>query len=261
MAGKIPDELMKKKEWLDHIRDKYALPKPGGGALLHYTSLEVLFNILEKDSVWVSGTRFSNDSTEEALLKNIVFNDLGCPGDSFIICFSDKKDSLSQWRGYCYNGGVAIEFDIKRPQTYSILHSDYEISNKYEHVSNMPFPVLYVNKKDLKPTSTSLSRQLQDESVHGFYSPWKARDIIPYFKDNSFEEESEWRLMFGNHKGELSDCVRFRTMSDGSKVPYMIVKAGNVADDLSKCAIVIDDYSKEKLEEIHYSNNYIIRPY
>lgn len=244
------DELLQKRIWLQELTNNFYLHTSSPGPLHHYTSLPVLFNILEKDSFWVSGTRFSNDSSEEILLKNEVFEELNYTNDSFIMCFSDKADCLSQWRGYCPNGGVAIEFDVQQPRIYSILHADYDTSQYYETELNVPFPVLYVDQEHLSSSANSLSAQLKNDDTK--YPPWNVGDIIPYFKNIAFEEEDEWRLLFGNRDGNLSQCVRFRTLQDGVKVPYMVVQAGDLAKNYSQCAFKPEEYSQKKLEEMRY---------
>ena len=241
-------ELRQKMAWIQDIENNFSNSREKRGHLYHYTSLRVLFSILETDSFWVSGTRFSNDSSEEILLNNEAFFDMNYRGDSFILCFSDKEDCLSQWRGYCFNGGAAIEFDLKAPRNYSILHADNESSQKYELDHNAPFPVVYVDQSLLSPKSTSLSDHLCDSSPS--FSPWEASDIIPYLKNCTFEEESEWRLMFSNHKGELSKCVRFRTLHDGVKVPYMVVKVGDVGKKFSSSDFDVSEYKDGKKFEL-----------
>ena len=71
----------------------------------HYTSLPVLFEILENDECWITNVRFSNDSSEELLL-----GDMRSIRDDYIMCCCDSDDQLSQWRGYCHNGGASIVF-------------------------------------------------------------------------------------------------------------------------------------------------------
>lgn len=243
------NELLQKRKWLTELTNNFYLHTPSSNPLHHYTSLPVLFSILEKDSVWVSGTRFSNDSSEEILLKNEVFEEFNYTNDSFIMCFSAKADCLSQWRGYCPNGGAAIEFDVRQPRIYSILHADYDTSRCYETELNVPLPVLYVEHEHLSLSANSLSAQLKTDNTK--YPPWNVGDIIPYFKNIAFKEEDEWRLLFGNRDGNLSKCVRFRTLHDGVKVPYMVVKAGDLAKGYSRCAFEPQEYSQEKLEELN----------
>lgn len=174
------------------------------------------------------------------------------------LCFSDKGDCLSQWRGYCFNGGAAIEFDIGFPRLYSVLHADNETSYKYELVHNTPFPVIYVDRELLSRSKTTLSDQILSDSAEKKYDPWEAKDIIPYLKDRAFAEESEWRLMFSNHRGELSKCVRFRTLQDGVKVPYMIIKAGDLGKNLSGCAFDVSKFSDAELRFLREKGIYCI---
>ena len=242
--------LKRKKQWLEDIRSDFFLPEIGGGELYHYTSLPVLFSILENDAVWVSSTRFSNDSSEEFLMKNKEFTDLDSMRDSFIMCFSNKADCLSQWRGYCFGGGAAIEFDVKQPQLYSVLHADYDVSHRYELELNAPLSVLYVNHEQSSTNANSLAEQLRKDSENKLYAPWGVGDVIPFFKNEAFVEESEWRLMFGNKQGEFSKCVRFRTQNDGVKVPYMVVKSGDVGRIYSRCEFPPEEYNQSKLDEL-----------
>lgn len=75
----------------------------------HYTSLPVLFSILEGDAFWASNARFSNDAMEEKLLKS----DYKLNRDDYAICFCSEDDILSQWRGYCHEGGASREIFIE----------------------------------------------------------------------------------------------------------------------------------------------------
>ena len=123
------------------------LPK----TLYHYCSLQTFKSIIENKSIWLSDIRKSNDSkelewikgkSEYYLLKTWVdylnsmdneqrfqkvssddfkrvdelkelisnFNDI----KTWAFCLSEKKDDLSQWRGYADDGtGISIGFNGK----------------------------------------------------------------------------------------------------------------------------------------------------
>ena len=51
-----------------------------------------------------------------------------------------------------------------------------------------------------------------------------------YLKNSYFHEEVEYRLNFDNSDGKLENCIRFRKSSDGSLVPYIVVKYGDLLD-------------------------------
>ncbi len=194
----------------------------------HYTSLKVLFSILENDSFWISNVRFSNDDSEERLVKEYNEN------DDYMICFCDGGDRLSQWRGYCHDGGAAIKFDIIEPMTWNVLHADYENSKKFERYENLPLPVIYVRglDKDSSKASDEMSTAIKRiDDANGI----SIEEMIPYLKNKDFIEERELRMAFVNSKGSLSQCIRFRSLENGVKIPYMIVKNGDIGKMLGNC--------------------------
>lgn len=223
---------LRKREENENIRLKYN----------HYTSLEVLFNILDGDSFWASNVRFSNDEMEEKVLKL----DDQYMRDDYIICFSNDDDILSQWRGYCNNGGAAIEMELRSPSKYSVLHADYETSKKYLLYENSPLPVVYLNELD---NAGNKRREIENIIKEKKESKITLPDILPYLKNGKFSEEKELRMVFSNIEGKLSKCIRFRTLSNGAKVPYIVVKSGNMGKMLGNCPMDISQYSVDRLRE------------
>lgn len=208
----------------------------------HYTSLEVLFNILDGDAFWASNVRFSNDAMEEKMLDmNASYK-----RDDYIICFCSENDQLSQWRGYCYNGGAAIKLGLRNPFNYSILHADYDTSSHYEKCENAPLPVTYV-----MPEKSSEQR-IKD--INNIIRQKKAGiqtgDITPYLKNGKFYEEKELRLVFSNVEGNLSKCIRFRTLQNGAKVPYIVVKNGDIGKMNGNCILDMTQFTDDVL--YHY---------
>lgn len=214
------------------------------GHFIHYTSISSAYSILDGDSFWSANVRFSNDAMEERMLKIDNVTDR----DDYIICFCTKSDKLSQWRGYCHNGGVAIDFDLNYTQEYSILHADYETTGNYIIYENTPLPVLYLRNGSAPET---VRRRLETDIQNlGYSSEIKVEDMLPYLKNGHFVEEEEVRLVFSNEKNMLSKCIRFRTLNDGVKVPYMVIKYGNMGKMKGKCPIDISEYDDEKLTEL-----------
>lgn len=108
-----------------------------GETISHYTNIWGLFGIVESGGFWLSDHRFLNDAEEfengrrltNSLLKKLVdksryacFNDVlleaisqlrSYSEDPYFVCsFSEKPDSLDQWRSYGRNGqGISITFD------------------------------------------------------------------------------------------------------------------------------------------------------
>lgn len=226
----------KKWEIIKGIERKYVTEGQNDySSFWHYTSLPVLFNILEGDEFWASNVRFSNDSMEEKMLEQESIE----MRDDYILCFCEKGDMLSQWRGYCHNGGAAIKLNLLYAQDYSILHSDFDTSGNYIVYKNTPLPVVY-----LDPSTFVKSRKRDIKNIialSGYSSDIGLDDILPYIKNGYFYEEKESRFVFSNINGSLSKCIRFRTLEDGVKVPYIVIRhgiagkmKGNSATDVSK---------------------------
>lgn len=212
----------------------------------HYTSLDVLFSILDGDTFWISNVRFSNDSMEEKMLLEQRYMH-----DDYILCLCDHGDRLSQWRGYCHEGGAAIEFNMRGVLEYSILHSDYDSSKKYEIYENTPLPVIYADYMMNEDYAEIIKAQLNASSEI------KLDDILPFVKNAKFREERESRMVFENREGSLSQCIRFRKLNNGVKVPYMVVKQGNIGKMLGTCLTKITDYNDSALEELTCSGEEI----
>lgn len=243
--------LRQKRMWIENAADEMSciLAK---SRIYHYTSMKILFDILEGDSFWVSNARFSNDATEEGLLPY----ERMCEEDNFIICFCEEGDQLSQWRGYCHQGGASIKFDMREAGNYSVLHAEYDKNHKYEIYCNAPLPVLYI---DDDPAQLKIIADYL-KSGKDRYKPALVDDMIPYFKNSKFYEEKELRMVFTNFEGNLSSCIRFRNLQNGVKVPYMVVKSGDVGQNFRKCPIDVSKYDDVLLKKHFETRQNIIIP-
>lgn len=210
----------------------------------HYTSLPVLFNILEGNEFWAANVRFSNDAMEERMLK---LDNLSTR-DDYIVCFCAENDQLSQWRGYCHDGGAAIKLDLRFHQEYSVLHSDFDKTGKYEVYKNHAFPVVYLNPN----ISTDIMRKKVEDNIIGKDGSCVANvaELLPYLKNGYFHEEKEVRLVFSNINGNLSKCIRFRTLANGVKVPYMVIRHGIAGKMNGNCLTDVAEYTDAKLKEM-----------
>lgn len=212
------------------------------GDCIHYTSFQSAFAIMDSDSFWASNVRFSNDSMEEKILQS---DDSIEERDDYILCYCMEDDMLSQWRGYCHNGGVAIKFHIQYMEEYSILHADYDETGNYVLYRNAPLPVMYMNNHRCSPKS--IKENLMREIEVSQNKEITIEDMLPYLKNGYFYEEKEARMIFSNKNGDLSKCIRFRTLEDGIKVPYIVVKFGDAGKMNGRCETRISDYTWEEV--------------
>lgn len=110
--------------------------------LYHYTSASGALGIIGQGLLWATEASYLNDSSEllytldklkdawedeykkldelmpvlpgmSEAIQNRMY------GATFIACLCEKKDLLSQWRGYAFPGGYAIGFDTRT------LHENY----------------------------------------------------------------------------------------------------------------------------------------
>ena len=168
--------------------------------LYHYTSLDALFSIVEgidkdqeKFSLRATHVSFLNDLTEGGLLpkvlemsgvkKSILDILQGCSGYPFILSLSELKDDLNMWRCYADNGkGVALGMD------YKALNDEF-----YGGLKKCTYTTVYKLSKKLKPIYKDAIRQWKDKD--DVLPLAKLLSVACYYKDNSFEAESEWRVV------------------------------------------------------------------
>jgi hypothetical protein len=173
--------------------------------------------------------------------------------DIFVTCFSNMPDLLSQWRGYTpASGGVCLGFSSDAIEAFCASHNfAFEMCTYYasEHDQIMKNLVEIFLEGRLgcresiykyRNMTPDQRKQASDEYDDYMSSPeniawgdnhleWLCDEILnyaPLFKDNSFYEEHEWRLIA---KNPLE--VDFRTNANSSYlIPYFkaeILAKGN----------------------------------
>jgi hypothetical protein len=192
--------------------------------LYHYTSASALIGILQSRTMWTTGIRFLNDTTEykfavnlardaiqrrvdkvgnqfDLALNNVLLERLKAEvqAEVYVTSFTEKADQLSQWRAYCPpTGGYAIGFRSK-----ALLQEDGTSLNC--------FLVRCVYNSDDQWTLVSRLVQAVDDFAAEKLSAGLTHDRIfresfkllgrllpllaPALKDASFAEEQEWRLV------------------------------------------------------------------
>lgn len=241
------NEIRVNRESLSPVKENESDPY-----VYQYRSLENFWNIITSDSFWATNARFSNDYKEQQLgrqkLGEVVGkgNEEEMQRDCYIICFCDDDDKLSQWRGYAEDG-VSIGFDFRNIRPFYIEQND---RTSFLCVYNSCYKVFYINENTNEMELIDQCKLPYDEDRNSLMHLKKqALEIIPYVKHSGFKEEAESRLMFSDHDVDLSNCIRYRD-SDGIKIPYIVVKAGNKVKN-KKCIIrlQVNEDSKGGLKE------------
>lgn len=163
--------------------------------LYHYTSFEAFLNIVKNKSIWVTESRYLNDSTEFRYgfdLAEDVYNNQTDKSDAarwffenadrelytYIFSLSKQGDLLSQWRAYCPDGGVSIGFDAKMLQRVAAQHN-------FELVE-----CIYDKELQREQVRQMLRRKLDNNSFYSLFP-----QVIAALKHPSFSEEAEFRLV------------------------------------------------------------------
>lgn len=244
--------------------------KKGQGMLYHYTSAASMWKILESDQMYARNTRFSNDASELLAGREIGKEYIKlrrkpkgkklpaaerdkinkavetAPEEYYMLCFCDKENLLGQWRGYAFSSGVNIGFDFNHGYTkelsgcwdkcYSIFSVlDANDSTMYTddlRFVEAPIQVQYTKDKRLSKNLKKVFSEIytgndEDALTH-------IVDYSPYIKDELFDEEREYRIIFDLGGIDLSEGERrllrrkklcFRDI-ENIKQPYIKVAVG-----------------------------------
>lgn len=191
--------------------------------LYHYTSMEVLEKITRNGEIWASDIEFLNDSEEyvnakafikdelqrrvadNEKLRSIVHSQVGQMyheldhRDVYVAALSAEGDSLPQWRGYCPNGqGVAIGF-----LPWALKSGKLDLNDKEKNgIDVRLLKCVYSSKEKVKLLDAHLIHFLKLVGEHfgtdsiepGSFLQSLTEACCPFFKNESFREEMEWRL-------------------------------------------------------------------
>ena len=191
--------------------------------LYHYTSLEVLEKITRNGEIWASDIEFLNDSEEYVNAKAFIKHELETRVakneklrsivnsyvgqmyheldhlDLYVASFSTEGDSLPQWRGYCPNGqGVAIGF-----LPWALTSGKMDLTNgDNQSIDRKLLKCVYTPKEKIKLLDAHLNQFLNLVTEHfgtdsmepGSFLQSLTEACCPFFKNESFREEMEWRL-------------------------------------------------------------------
>ena len=186
--------------------------------LYHYCGLDAFLSIIKNSTLWLSDIRKSNDYLEcvycrdkinekirgfleddkEALeawdFGYNINSDLSMDMISYVACFSENKDQLSQWRGHADNGaGIAVGFsresfaDLKEaaPSHISFRKVIYDEKEQEKFIER-------IARESIKAMETKPVAQVAAELNQNY------RLQFPVLKNASFEEEAEWRIIFND---------------------------------------------------------------
>jgi hypothetical protein len=206
--------------------------------LYHYTSAAGLKGIIENSQLWASNARYLNDSTEVLLgiehlsdiltseqrrqvaAKRIALLDtlldwiktLERVADRvYAVCFCEKDDLLGQWRGYAnMGGGYCIGFDPKEidtrrerklePRLRKVIYTEDEQLSAIHEILQAVYE--WVDALGRRGSEQQIAEAADDAIIEFF-------GLLPTFKDKSFAQEEEWRLIYTPRVEWLAKHLQF----------------------------------------------------
>lgn len=190
----------------------------------HYTSQRGLLGIVDSAKIWASGIGFLNDSEEfqytvnlvkevkkfksgelNALIANDKITDefwghidrmleyLSDKKLSYVCSFSEEPDLLSQWRAYCpSNSGYSLGFsrkdliELAKKQDFRLEQCVYDRAVQLEKLTILFEKYLgELSGRDELEESLNIAAKFGRDMI----------ELAPLFKNPSFKEEKEWRLV------------------------------------------------------------------
>jgi len=231
--------------------------------LYHYTDAQGLLSMLQSRSIWATDAAFMNDPGElrygYMLLDKVVRDSLtgrrarltletiqraidekARNARVYVASFCERDDLLSQWRGYGgLGGGFAVGFITKYLKPAGAWRTTRQLR-----------PVVYDPKAQMRILSGYVDKWRKDRgndiaSQHriGAEVLYLFSDYLMAFKDPSYSEEREWRLIqYGRVVGgAILFPPSFRVRGAGI-VPYASIdvseNAGALANKLPVADIV-----------------------
>lgn len=184
--------------------------------------------------------------------------------DAYVVCFCEADDLLSQWRGYGdRGGGFSIGFNahavLNKVQTAMpdcevslgrILYDETEQSTRIEKAYNL------VRSSLIRCAAGKRSQDAckEDTRVHAEAFLREAFLYAPFFKQQTFREEREWRIVV---TGRIPyDLTRFRQHPLGP-VPYIKIPLTSGSNDSAVTSLRIGPRRNHAL--VHRSLTLLLR--
>ncbi len=241
--------------------------------LFHYTSLEGLKGILEERGLrcghasnlndpqdFVYGKSIVSDALQEKIISEnredvrAFLSDILVEvnafhkyfSHTFVACFCDSANLLSQWRmyadrggGYCmgfkFNSDTRFISELSSTDGAKYLHLrkiiyDKKLQKKFiaEYLEKV-VPVAETKLQSLEGNVAPITI-MQHVSVMAVHAANLLMDMTISFKHPAFKEEKEWRLIRVTRDDDEPNLLDF-IMKSGQLHPFRLTHIFNIADD------------------------------
>ncbi|NFN88620.1 DUF2971 domain-containing protein [Clostridium sporogenes] len=235
--------------------------------LYYYTSISTLENIISKENIWLSNSKYLNDSTEINYTSSLIYNicekylnehrkfdklfkenieillhtiDIELR-DTYILSLTENKDSLALWSNYSNYDGYNLAFNCDYFQNI-FTEKKYRFINKEENsiLLNEGEDFLWYFGEVIynKEHQQNIIKE-RIEFLYNFYKRfYEFKDeedfkclivyvlyniayISTFFKDESFKEEQEHRLVFRIINKNIKKQIVKHRISNRVFIPYI----------------------------------------
>lgn len=250
--------------------------RPVGGPLYHYTSLDALLGILKHKTLWATSVHYLNDASETELglqlMRELVSRELiNAEGihkeflafltpwlevdllrspSVYVLCFSETRNDLSQWRGYTPHGrgvclGINVHLLVNRMQKHG-----WQFQNvRYRQDSQLAFAnaILTRMRREASAEHSSDTRDKHFASVIQGALP-DLLQVAAMIKHPSFHSEQETRFMSPPiAPGDPRICFR---SGRSTLIPYVQFElVDNQNDPLQLSEILIGPSPSDRLTQ------------
>ena len=224
-------------------------------------TLEGLKGILNSRSIWFTHTSTLNDPLElkygkqiildilneatnnenedniKNLLKNLsvhvnAFNTMIT--QTYVACFCESENLLSQWRSYAaqgggYNLGLRFQSNTKYYHTLDDTEEDsyvilrkmvYDVDEQRGLISDYISSIVTSSGDAIKHYNEHGGIPDAWAAIAGMESANILFDLVLSFKNPVFNEENEWRLIYGRLASYKPEQLKFRETKEGL-IPYI----------------------------------------
>jgi hypothetical protein len=224
----------------------------------HYTTADALIKIMTYKKLWASDIHYLNDASENTRMKGLLLRRIADRFGSgaeprltqlqseirfwdsemyrtFVACFSEEGDSLSQWRAYGTGYGYAIGFSSK--QLAALCDRLTPLVQASQGLPHLVFGGVDYVREDRENEGIivdefidALLQSLDTTPNLLPYSTIAFRHRAPFVKDAAFSTEAEWRLAGTIDSTDATDLKHRPGRSH--LIPYIALELGKDLRDL-----------------------------
>jgi hypothetical protein len=241
--------------------------RPLTGPLHHYTSLDALLSIIETKTLWGTNVHYLNDSSESelglSLMRQVAqeARDAATGTDAefltyftgwldrrvfenasvYILCFSEARNQLSQWRGYTQHGrGICLSIDsgllVQRMQAQGWTFQNC----RYNRDSQLTWAEAILSRMRREAATGSEGLEGDKKRVFDLVFQNSLSDLLQVaatIKNDGFAEEREVRFISAMiNAGD--ERIGYR-VGKTSLIPYVKFQLAAPTDDLAIQEIMV----------------------